>query len=313
MGMPVVYLSILFVMILWGFNVIAIKVLVEQFAPVTITSLRILIAAIVVWIILWKHNHIRLPEHKEILYVFLAALTGVLSHHFFLAVGLTRTTASSTGLILGTVPLATSILAAILLKERLSVLRISGLILGLIGVSIVVLAGSSGALSVNPGDIYIFLAVLSQALSFIYIKKASETMRASLITGFILLIGAVLLFITSLVMEPAGLSSLKNGTVIGWGAFLASGILASGVGHFLYNYAIQYIGAGKTSIFLNMSPFFALTGAYLFLNEMIRIEQILAFLLIVISVILGSGLGDKYIKKKRDSAETETRVNKTQY
>ncbi|MGY0692191.1 EamA family transporter [Virgibacillus sp. FSP13] len=52
--MPVVYSSIVFVMVLWGFNVIAIKIIVEQFSPVTITALRIFLASPVVWIILWR-------------------------------------------------------------------------------------------------------------------------------------------------------------------------------------------------------------------------------------------------------------------
>ncbi|WP_267894868.1 DMT family transporter [Lentibacillus sp. Marseille-P4043] len=149
------------------------------------------------------------------------------------------------------------------------------------------------------GDLYIFLAVLSQALSFIYIKRASATMKSSLITGSMLLIGSFLLFVVSIVMEPAGLSSLKNGTIVGWTVFLASGILATGIGHFLYNGAIQHIGAGRTSIFLNMSPFFALLGSVLFLGEVISIVQILAFVLIVVSVILGSGLGDRYVYRRR--------------
>lgn len=298
MRMPVVYLSIIFVMVLWGFNVTAIKIIVEQFSPVTITSLRILLAAIVVWGILCWQKQIRLPNSKEALYILLASLTGVLGHHFFLSVGLTETTASSTGLILGTVPLTTSIFAAIMLKERLSVLKVIGLLLGLFGVAIIVLKRNTGELGINIGDIYIFLAVLSQAISFIYIKKASATMKASLITGFMLLVGSFLLFITSSMMEPNGIASLKNGTTLGWIVFLASGILATGIGHFIYNRAIQYVGAGKTSIFLNMTPFFALIGAYLFLGEVIKIEQILAFILIVVSVFLGSGLGGRYVYRK---------------
>ncbi|MGY0692190.1 EamA family transporter [Virgibacillus sp. FSP13] len=66
---------------------------------------------------------------------------------------------------------------------------------------------------------------------------------------------------------------------------------------FIIARAIQHIGPGKTSIFLNMSPFFALLGSALFLGESISIEQILAFVLIVISVLLGSGIVDKYIYK----------------
>jgi len=294
-----IYFSIVFVMFLWGFNVVAIKVIVEQFPTVTITSLRIFIAALVVWLILWVKRDVRLPSLKEFGLILLATFTGVVGHHYFLSVGLTETTASNSGLILGTVPLTTSILAAIMLKEKLSLLRLSGLVIGLIGVAIIVLNGADGLLSINGGDIFIALAVLTQALSFIFIKQTSESMKASLITGYMLLIGSVFLFIISLVMEPGALPLLKDGTPVAWWAFLASGILATGVGHFLYNNAIPHIGPGRVSIFNNMTPFFALIGSSVFLNEHIELTQVLAFVLIVVSVFLGSGLVDRFILKRK--------------
>lgn len=299
MRLSVLYSSIIFVMVLWGFNVVAIKIIVEQFPAVTITSMRIFIAAIVVWFILWSKGQIRLPKRNEFVYILLASFTGVVGHHYFLSVGLTETTASNSGLILGTVPLTTSILAAIMLKERLSVLRIIGLIIGLIGVSIIVLYGSVGSLGINGGDIFIAFAVIAQALSFIFIKQTSDTMRASLITGYMLIIGSFFLFVISLALEPNEIPLLKNGTAVAWGAFLVSGILATGIGHFLYNNAIPHIGPSKVSIFNNMTPFFALIGSSLFLNEQIAISQMLAFVLIIMSVILGSGLGDRFIRERK--------------
>jgi len=299
MRLSVIYATVVFVMILWGFNVVAIKVIVEQFPAVTITSMRIFIASLVVWLILWTKKDSRLPTKKEAGLIFLAMLTGVVGHHYFLSVGLTKTTASNSGLILGTVPLTTSILAAVMLKEKLSFLRLSGLFIGLFGVSIIVLNGAGGLLSVNGGDVFIAFAVLTQALSFIFIKQTSETMKASLITGYILLIGSFFLFLISLVMEPGALPLLKNGSAVGWWAFLASGILATGVGHYLYNNAIPHIGPGRVSIFNNMTPFFALIGSSLFLNEHINLTQVSAFILIVVSVILGSGLGDRFILKRK--------------
>ena len=46
------YVLLLLLMFIWGLNVIAIKVLVEHFPPVTITSFRILTAGLVVFTVL---------------------------------------------------------------------------------------------------------------------------------------------------------------------------------------------------------------------------------------------------------------------
>lgn len=285
---------------MWGFNVIAIKIIVGEFAAVTITSIRVFLAAIIVCSVLFVKKQIRLPKKKEFLYIFLVSITGVLGHHYFLSVGLTQTTASNSGLVLGTVPLFTAILATVVLKEKLSFIKIIGIFFGLLGVSAVILVGNTNGVTFNIGDIYIFFAVLSQVVSFIYIKRATETMGAVLVTGSTLLIGSFLLFSLSLIIEPNGLHSLKDGTVTGWLVFLASAIFATALGQFLYNHAIQYIGPGRSSIFMNLSPFFALIGSFLFLGESITIAHFFGFILIVTGVILGSGIADRMIDKKEE-------------
>ncbi|MGM0878911.1 MAG: EamA family transporter [Bacillota bacterium] len=57
----------------------------------------------------------------------------------------------------------------------------------------------------------------------------------------------------------------------------------------LYNYAIGKVGAGTSSVFINLEPFFALVGAAIFLGERILLVQIIGFVLIVLGILLGDG------------------------
>jgi drug/metabolite transporter (DMT)-like permease len=286
---PITYLLLLLIMMIWGFNVIAIKILVEYFEPVTITSFRILTAGFVVMIFLGVKKEFRKVTSNQFVYITIGALTGILGHHFFLASGLTLTTASNTGLILGLVPLMTSLFAILFLGNRLTLLRLLGIFLGLVGVSFIVLNGAGNLGSISIGDVYIFCCVISQAISFIYIKKATLTMDSRLLTGWMQLLGAIFLFIVSFQLEPNGISSLSNGTLWVWGVFFASAILATGIGHMLYNKAIHQLGAGESAIFINLTPFFSLTGSYFFLGETIVLAQLLGFVFIVAGVVLGTG------------------------
>jgi drug/metabolite transporter (DMT)-like permease len=293
MSKPFVYLSLVAIMMIWGLNVIALKILVNHFSPVTLTSFRIFTAGLVVILILFFIGQLRKLTRKEVMYIGTAALFSVVAHHLFLAVGLTKTTASNAGLILGLVPLVTSVLAIVFLGNRFTVFRFIGILLGFTGVVFVVLNGKSGIHHVSIGDFYIFLSVISQAISFIMIKKATETLDARVMTGWMLLFGSALLFIISLWMEPDGLSSMTNWTPSLWVIFLASAVLATALGHMFYNKAIQQIGAAESAIFINLNPLFSLLGAYLFLGESISHSQIMGFILIVIGVILGSGVLDE--------------------
>jgi drug/metabolite transporter (DMT)-like permease len=293
MSKPFVYLSLVAIMMIWGLNVIALKILVNHFSPVTLTSFRIFTAGLVVILILFFIGQLRKLSRKEVMYIGTASLFSVVAHHLFLAVGLTKTTASNAGLILGLVPLVTSVLAIVFLGNRFTMFRFIGILLGFTGVVFVVLNGKSGIHHVSIGDFYIFLSVISQAISFIMIKKATETLDARVMTGWMLLFGSVLLFIISLWMEPDGLSSMTNWTPSLWVIFLASAVLATALGHMFYNKAIQQIGAAESAIFINLNPLFSLLGAYLFLGESISHSQIMGFIFIVVGVILGSGVLDE--------------------
>lgn len=288
-------------MIAWGFNVVATKVLVTNFMPVTMTSARIFVAGILVFIILSTMKKVRPLTKKEYIFVFIGSLLNVVGHHYFLSVGLMQTSASNGGLILGTGPLLTAIMAFLFLGNRLTWIRVMGILLGIIGISFVVLQGSDGLSGVSTGDLYIFLSILSQALSFIIISKVSKTLDPRLMTGYMLVIGSVILFSISLFLEPAGISSLINqqsGKV--WAIFFASSIIATALGQMLYNYAIGKVGPGEASIFINLNPFFALVGAALFLGERIGLTHAVGFIFILFGVVFGSGALEEILRTQRE-------------
>ena len=298
-------LIIIFSVASWGFNVVATKVLVTNFMPITVTSFRILTASICVFIVLYFIKKVRIPTKSEFVYIFFGALFNVVGHHYFLSIGLTETSAANGGLILGLGPLLTTILAFFFLGNKATIFRMLGVFLGFTGVSFIVLKSSGSISGVSIGDIYVFLSILSQAISFIIIKKSSTTMDPRLTTGYMLAIGSVILFIISLVKEPSGLHSLSNGSFGIWITFFASAIIATALGHMFYNYGIEKVGVTEASIYMNLTPFFSLVGAALFIGEKVAFAHILGFVLILIGVLLGSGTLEGWIhttQRKRQVA-----------
>jgi drug/metabolite transporter (DMT)-like permease len=294
------YLVLVFIMMIWGFNVPALKTLVTEFSPVTITSLRIFTAGITVFIILGIMKKIRKPTRRESVFIIGGGLLNVVSHHYFLSVGLTHTTSTNGGLILGTGPLLTALLASIILRNRPTLIKVIGFLLGGIGVSIIVLSGGEGLGNLNSGDAMVFISIFSQALSFIIISRAAKTLDPRLLTGYMLVFGSVILFIIGLIKEPGEISQLDEASIGIWVLFLASAMLATALGHMLYNHSIGKLGAAETSIFLNLNTFFSLVGAALFLGEKITSYHLLGLVFIILGVICGAGtLEELIIKRKR--------------
>src|SRR5690625_406620 len=213
-------------MLSWGMNVSALKVIVENFMPVTITALRIFVASLIALLILAFSGLVRLPKRSEWLYIIGGAFLSVVFHHYFLAEGLTRTSATNTALILGLGPLLTVVFSMLLLKRKPTVIQFFGFILGTAAVSTTVLVGSGGKHAINLVDVSILLAIISQALSFILIKRAAETMDPRLLTGYMLIIGSFFLFLISLWKEPGGMHSLIGVSPGIWMVFLFSAVIA---------------------------------------------------------------------------------------
>lgn len=292
------------VMIMWGLNVPLLKYLVANVAPVTMTTFRILLAGLTVSAIIPFLKIFRLPTRREWLFIVAGALFNVVLHHYFLTLGLARTSGSNAGLILGTGPVLTAVLVSVIMRNYPSKIQWLGLVLGLGGVSSVVLAGG-GTESFSLGDVFIFIAILVQVYSFIIIAQISRTLDPRLMTAYMFIIGSVILFIISLVQEPGEIKAFASVSPAFWLAFAASGIIATAIGHMLYNYSVGIAGPSKAAIFINFNTMFSLIGSAVFLGEVITIRHLIGLVLIISGVLLGSGAAEDIWKNRQRAKEKE--------
>ncbi len=281
------YAIVFFVMITWGINIVMLKVLIDYFPTSTMTAYRIMTAGIVTIGIVLLTRQMKKMNKKEWYYTLLGTVFGVVGHHTFLAHGISLTSASNAVLILALLPLTTFVFAVIFLGDKLTKLRILGIVLAFIGV--IFIQGGGGSWAVDRGEFYVFIAMIMQAISFIYIKKATMTIDSKQITALMLLVGSVGLLIVSFVLEPTGTTQMIGAPIYLYVIFFISAIIATALGHFLFNAAIQRIGAGQTAIFNNFVPFFGLVSSALFLGEQIFWYQTFGFLFIVMGVLFGTG------------------------
>ncbi|WGD77595.1 DMT family transporter [Bacillus subtilis] len=293
------YGLVFFVTAIWGLNLVIIKVLVEDLPPQTMTAFRIMMAGITALIIIVLGKSFRRLTKKEWIYTLLGMLFGVILHHSLIAVGLTMIDASNASLILALVPLTTAILAVLFLGEQLTKLRVLGFILALTGVFFIQ-GRSFSNMQLSQGELILIIAMFVQAISFIFVKKATETLDSKQVTTIMYLAGSIGLLIISFITEPGGVNEMTSAPLFTYFLFIVSGLVATGIGYIVFNAAIQQIGAGQTAIFNNFVPFFGLVFSAIFLNETITISQLIGFVFIVAGVLFGTGyIGRLWAKKHR--------------
>lgn len=283
-----IYLLVFTIMVLWGLNIVILKLLVTELPPATMTAFRVMIAGVTTLCILMLTRSFRRMTKQEWIYTLLGTLFGVVLHHSLLAISLTMIDASSAALILALVPLTTVILAIFFLGEKLTGARLLGIFLALIGVFFIQ-GESFTSFHFSLGEVLIFTSMLVQAISFIFIKKATATIDSKQITTMMFLTGSIGLVILSFIIEPGSFSQMFTASPFIYVLFIFSGMVVTGFGYIIYNSAIQQIGAGQTVIFNNFVPFFGVVFSVIFLNEMITASQVIGFIFVVIGVLFGTG------------------------
>lgn len=294
------YLLLMCIMLIWGLNVPAVKYLTSQASPISMTAIRIFIAAIVVFIILWCIGIVRKLTKCEWGFVVIGSLFNVVLHHSLMAIGLSKTTGANASLIIGVGPVLTAVLGSLLLKNMPTIIQWLGFLVGMLGIGFTVLFTGGELSTLSIGDFIVFLSIFSQVFSFIIITKASKTIDPRLFTAYMFLVGSVCLAITGMIAEPGGYKAMPIDNMNFWLVIFVSGALATAIGHMLYNNTIPKVGAAKASIFINFNTLFALIGSALLLGDPITVYHWIGLLLIVIGVLFGSGSVEHFIKRKEE-------------
>ncbi|UOQ94514.1 DMT family transporter [Halobacillus shinanisalinarum] len=290
---------LMLVMMLWGFNVSAIKVLVSNMDPILLTSVRIFTAGIAVLAILGFMKILRLPTKKEAWIIFYISIFNVIAHHSFMALGLLYTSGVNAGLIVGMGPLLTMVLSTILLSKKVTIFKSFGFVLGFVGVIATTLTGAGGMTAVSIGDVMVFISIAVQAFSFILISKMNPELDPRLLTGYMMVLGSIFIFFISMMVEtnPGQITQLFDVKLML--IFLFSALICTAFGHMVYNFAIQQVGPAESAIFINFNTFFAIVGAALFLNERIMASHIAGLVLIVCGVLIGTGAFEYIVGRKK--------------
>ncbi|SNR65353.1 rarD protein [Desulfurobacterium atlanticum] len=170
-------------------------------------------------------------------------------------------------------PIISILLASIFLNEKVDFFVVLSVVLAFIGIFI-----SSGSLTFSKGILIAFLAALSYGLLGFFSKIATFYHKATVITGWQILISVFITF-PFLFLGKWGLS-FKSLIVV-----IVAGVVHTALALFLWYDALSYISVSLASILQYLDIVFATILAYLFLNQIPvpAVNQIIEALLIVIS------------------------------
>lgn len=288
------YVLLLLTSFFWAGNFVVSKSLVEHASPITLTTLRWMIAVICLLpLVGWKEKKI-LPPRNALLPLFLMGLTGVVLFNLLQFLALEQTTATNVGLISTLNMISIAVCSFIFLKEKINLLQFISMIFSLLGVILVLSKGKIDyllSLNFNTGDLWMIAAVCVWGIYTICTKWAMTKTSALMSTLYSAIFGLIVLLPLSL---PNFTVSNINTSFLG--AVLYTGVISTVVCMILWNICVQKLGSTTSGVFLNFNPIFTAILAFLFLGEQMTWIQGLGSAIVITGCYLFSYFATKELK-----------------
>jgi drug/metabolite transporter (DMT)-like permease len=296
------HLALLLVNLIYGANYsIAKQVMPAYVQPFAFVLMRVGGALILFWIVsaLFIKEKV---DRKDFPRLALLAVFGVAVNQLLFLKGLSITTPINASIIMISNPIVVLIIASFILKEKISLNKIAGIIFGIAGAMLMLTFNknfSFGSETIT-GDIMILINSISWACYVVLVKPLMNKYNTFTIVKWVFLFGFcyVLPFGFSQFQEvdwqtlPAGIWYDIFFVVVGT-TFLA---------YVLNTYALRALSPSVVSIYIYLQPFLAtLFAVYYYHNDTLDARKILAAFLIIIGVFLVSNpfsVGRKNVKPR---------------
>lgn len=277
------HLALLLAMLLWGSSFVALKVAVNELAPMIVVFMRMAIgsaAFLVVWPWLRHGFHYQAGDWK---YLVGMALFEPCLYFIFEALALKYTSAGQAGMITAMLPMMVAVAAYFILKERSSWRQWLGFVIAVSGVIWMTVTSEKDDQAPNAilGNTLEFFAMCAAVGYTLMVKHLTRRYSAFLLTAMQSFVGAVFFLPLALASPwPEQVSMSTFGVLIYLGLIITLGAYG------LYNYSLTYLKATVAAGYANLLPVFTLLFSMILLGERLTWSQWLAIGLVFVGVYL---------------------------
>lgn len=282
----------------WGTAMVAMKGVIPQTTPFFMAAMRIFPAGILL-LLIGKIQGRTQPQSKLAwLWILLFALVDGALFQGFLAEGLVRTGAGLGSVMIDSQPLAVAILSLWLFQERIRFWGWLGLVVGVIGISLIGLPDEWIGSLLHPetievslgidtlfqsGEWLMLLASLSMAVGTVLVRWVCKYNDPIMATGWHLILGGVPLLAMSAGFESQQLVNINQ---YGWIAMGYTAIFGSAIAYGLFFYFASSGNLTSLSALTFLTPIFALLFGNFFLGEVLSSLQSVGVGLTLVSIYL---------------------------
>ncbi|KXK50095.1 DMT family transporter [Nitrosomonas europaea] len=251
-------------------------------------------AAVLAAVFLWFTRQ-RLPTREEAKGLIIVAAGAVIGFPLLAAWAMLYVDASHGGVVLGILPLATAVAAALFSSERPSM---KFWLFALIGAGLVVgysLSRAGGTL--HPADLALFGSIVCAGVSYAEGARLSKSLGGPQVISWALIFSFPILIIPAIHYAPASL----NLPLESWLGFIYLTVISQYLGFFPWYHGLALGGIAKVGQTQLLQPFLTIIASVLLLGEHADLMTWLVATLVVAVVAVG-----KHAQVKHNDPESAT-------
>ncbi len=295
--------------VLWGIAIPVFK-LAPHIPLFSYALIRFLIAAVIFVPLYLQNSHYQPVKVIDLPKMFLVGFTGITLNIGFLYLGLVRTNAIDTAIIIDLAPLIAIFSAAHFLKEPILKRQLLGSCIAFTGALIIIgqplFQTKFGASSHVVGNLFIVVSVLANDWFNILSRKLFTIYTAFTITAYLFIVGVITflpLAIWEYTVNPHWVYTVTRADIL---SVTYYAIFGSILAYFFYEYGLAKAGIQRATITDYMIPVITITVSIVFLHEVITLPFIIGTALVAAGVFYSVHLPTIIAKQRPTTMVTAT-------
>lgn len=274
-------------------HILAKGVMPSYLTPSVFILFRVFGAAILFWMILSVSRKFKI-ERKDWMRLVGCGLFGVTVNQLFFFHGLNLSSSVNSGIIMAFNPIMVVILSGFALKEKITPIRLIGILIGAAGAVLLTLTGEKTVSETSLGDLYLLINSFSYAVYLVLAKPLMQKYSPLLVITWVFTIGLVFLFLYPPVLTEFYATNFNSIPSDVWVKIVYVVVGVTFLTYLLTMFGLKYLSPSVSSSYIYFQPVMVIGFAYLFLyleiaddyTSSITLRKIIYMLLIFLGVYL---------------------------
>ncbi|MDD2209804.1 MAG: DMT family transporter [Candidatus Cloacimonetes bacterium] len=296
MKLWITYLRAIGAMFCWAITFVWYKIAYETYMPYEVIFLRLFLASILLFGVMVISKHWQKMHREDIWRMMIVAFFEPFLYFNGEANGMMYVSSSMGSIIIATIPIFAAIGAWLLLRERLSVYVIFGVIISCLGVAIMSFGGGELRATIT-GLMFLVLAIFGAVGYGLMVRPLTLKYSTLTIVAYQTMFGAVYFLPMFLILEGRHFFTVTH-SLRGISTIVAMSLFAT-IGAFaLFTDVIRSLGVAKSNVFTNLIPVFTVVLAFIILGDSIGIRTILGLGLTLVGLFVSQYADLKKLKQR---------------